>query len=282
MGQTSKTLLTALIISLFSLSAIQGIKIVTNNSSQVLGETTAMPPISNLPQGVPCATINSWQQRYCSNIGPSGPIPTNFPMPTPTLAPNPTPSVGCVPSATRITVGVCKYDYTLYSSAQYQCQDKINYVTVGDPSGANCYKPELLLEQATAKCAAYCGKPVVVGPTPTITQCKTGVNSLSMGPYCKTETNRFGSARFGCYDGYSGTVGDISGINCYTTEELKNKAESACFGRTSCSGTNPTPYPMPAVTVGPKPTSYPGPTYVPMPAVTIGPKPTSYQGSENN
>lgn len=59
MNSTSKTLLSALIISLFSLATLQGYRVIIQDSSptQVLGETTV--------KSVPCDIINSWQKQYC-------------------------------------------------------------------------------------------------------------------------------------------------------------------------------------------------------------------------
>jgi hypothetical protein len=73
MNQTSKTLLSALIISLFSLATLQGYRVITQDSSspQVLGDTTV--------KSVPCNVINDWQKTYCAGST----IPT-FPTPTAT------------------------------------------------------------------------------------------------------------------------------------------------------------------------------------------------------
>lgn len=75
MNQTSKTLLSALIISLFSLATLQGYRIITqdSSSSQVLGDTTV--------KSVPCNVINGWQKTYC--VGSTTPTPTRAPTPAP-------------------------------------------------------------------------------------------------------------------------------------------------------------------------------------------------------
>jgi len=69
MNQTGKTLLSALIISLFSLATLQGYRIIAQESSstQVLGDTTV--------KSVPCTVINSWQKQYCS-VGSTTPTPS--------------------------------------------------------------------------------------------------------------------------------------------------------------------------------------------------------------
>lgn len=155
MGQTSKTLLTALIISLFSLTAIQAIKIITmSNSSQVLGETSLAPPIA---QGVPCDTINNWQKRYCSTeVAPTRtPFPTSVVIPTP---PSPTSVTGCKSaSATFLTGSPCKSSTEkMLSYAKYQCQDKITVVQVGDLKELNCYTQDTLHLQALSRCSEIC------------------------------------------------------------------------------------------------------------------------------
>lgn len=160
MGQTSKTLLTALIISLFSLSAVQGLKIVNQNSmSKVLGDST-IPSPPTVQQGIPCSLINTWQQRFCSGA----PIPTNYPTPQPTRYPLPTP-ITCQPSATQVSNVICKYNSNLLHSAKYQCQDK-TYVTVGDVSNVNCFDKQVLYEQAYSRCKSICDTQPRVTPYP--------------------------------------------------------------------------------------------------------------------
>jgi|GEM_PF-2794308 len=155
MGQTSKTLLTALIISLFSLTAVQGIKLVNQNSmSKVLGDTTIPSPPS-VQQGVPCSLINTWQQRFCSG-SPISPPPTRSPSPTPTI---------CQPSATQVSNVICKYNPNLLHSAKYQCQDK-TYVTVGDVSNVNCFDKQVLYEQAYSRCKSNCDTRPIPTPYP--------------------------------------------------------------------------------------------------------------------
>lgn len=176
MGSTNKTLLTALIVSLFSLSAIQGIKILRlENEPQVLGVTSPAAP------GVPCNLINSWQQRFCSNVGST--IPT--PMPTST-----TPSKYPTPSQ----------------------------------------------------------------PIPTPSLCKTGFSNLTFGTVCKNDSTRNTYASFTCYDGFRGNVGDTTGINCYSQDDLRTKATSACLGHTSCTAAKPSPsYPPTPILATPTP-----------------------------
>lgn len=70
-------------------------------------------------------------------------------------------------------------------------------------------------------------------PTPS-TVCKTGVNSFGVGAACPSDSSRFLSANYACYDGVKGTVGNNT---CQTSLALANLAQQACAGHSSCSTT---------------------------------------------
>lgn len=157
----------ALILSLFTLTGIQGIKILKNeqSSTQVLGDTTAIGgTVPAIAGGIPCAVINNWQQTYCrTGIGLTPTYvyvtPTNFPRVSPTA----TPSV-CNYIPTLISSNVCKYDSALFTTAKYQCSNGVTF-TVGDSALVNCFTKDYLYSQAKNRCfAEVCAR---LTPTPT-------------------------------------------------------------------------------------------------------------------
>lgn len=85
-------------------------------------------------------------------------------------------------------------------------------------------------------------------PTPTITPsptptpkpikpkvCKVGVSTFSVGSPCSSTT--FRSAKYVCYDGIRGTVGDNK--SCQTSQTLLQQANTACAGHSSCVSKKP-------------------------------------------
>ncbi len=77
---------------------------------------------------------------------------------------------------------------------------------------------------------------IVATPSPTSTPvCKTGLNSFSVYNFCP-EGSR--NARYVCYDGFSGTLGDPT--SCKSYDVWRRYAEEACKGHSSC----PTPTPQ--------------------------------------
>ncbi len=73
-------------------------------------------------------------------------------------------------------------------------------------------------------------------PTPTATLCKTGLNSFSAGSSCKgfMPQSTYISARYSCYDGYSGEVKSSERSGCMTSTQLQMMAIRACSGRSNC------------------------------------------------
>ncbi|MFA6602961.1 MAG: hypothetical protein WCT01_04120 [Candidatus Shapirobacteria bacterium] len=91
-----------------------------------------------------------------------------------------------------------------------------------------------------------------ISPIPTTSVCKTGVSSFSVDKVCNTG---YLVAYYGCYDGFSGTLGD--GKTCYASDMWQILADKACYNRSSCS-VRPTYAPTP--TLAPYPTMAPWPT----------------------
>lgn len=74
--------------------------------------------------------------------------------------------------------------------------------------------------------------PTKILPIPTIA-CKTGLNSYSVGIACKKPGNTFVSAKYACYDGFSGVVKSPNG-ECASSTQLQMLAMNACVGHSNC------------------------------------------------
>ncbi|MCX6726602.1 MAG: hypothetical protein NTY75_02175 [Candidatus Shapirobacteria bacterium] len=152
MNQTSKTLLSALIISLFSLATLQGYRVITQTGSpQVLGDTTV--------KSVPCDVINSWQKQYCS-VGSTTPI-----------LPTPLPTTACRGGYYGGTYGPSCNNSSISSYyLKFACAD--NYPgTVGDVNLKTCYNMNDLVNMAYSFCSSHsvCSAPTrAPSPVPTV------------------------------------------------------------------------------------------------------------------
>lgn len=292
MNSTSKTLLSALIISLFSLATLQGYRVITQNpaETQVLGDTTSSS------KTVPCDVINNWQKQYCAGIGPTA-IPTTHPATSGVIikgsnqntivqvtSANPKdPLSPCIETGTPI---VCSKQATFGTPIGQCAEGKVGYVIF---SGASCTSltptPKACILNgkcnmnsdccSTQHCAggmcAY--TPVPITPTPTrspvgtivpmpTTYCRGGYYGGTYGPRCNTDINSLSNyyLKFTCADNYPGTVGDINLKTCYNDNDLANMAEKFCSNHSVCS----TPTRSPVGTVVPLPTIHPiTPTPVP-------------------
>jgi hypothetical protein len=73
--KSNQSLLTAMVLFLLSLVALQGVLLLNARNTNVLGVTIGtglsgpIPPISTA--GIPCSLISNWQSKYCSNSVPT-------------------------------------------------------------------------------------------------------------------------------------------------------------------------------------------------------------------
>ncbi len=82
----------------------------------------------------------------------------------------------------------------------------------------------------------------VVLSTPT---CKTGVNSFSVEGPCGN--NSYTTAKYSCYDGFSGQLGGPNSTSCKPSDLWSQYAQQACQGHSSCQKSpSPTPTPIKA------------------------------------
>lgn len=126
-------------------------------------------------------------------------------------------------------------------------------------------------------------------PTPTTAQCKTGLNSFSVGIGCPNDSGQFLTATYVCYDGVKGTVGNKT--TCQTSLALANLAQQACAGHSSCITPPPSCIPLPECAYNPPivngrpvlcsiPPPPNGKQYCPRPTVTptVTSKPGDFNG----
>ena len=97
-----------------------------------------------------------------------------------------------------------------------------------------------------------------VTPTPTPTPmptpiCKIGVNFFSVYNSCP---DGFRNARYMCYDGVKGILGDPT--SCESSEVWRKMADAACKGHSSCPSPTATPTPIACIIEGKTMPVYPG------------------------
>lgn len=118
--------------------------------------------------------------------------------------------------------------------------------------------PQVLVTLTSSEVSAYkawvkAGKKVdsacTTDPTPSPTNCKTGVNSFAVDTSCGKDQYRYVS--FTCYGGYTERQGGTT--SCKSSTVWSTYAKEACSKRSSCSTATPTPSPKPTPIACPTP-----------------------------